>query len=137
MWSLPRWINTSHKVLFEFYENLIGTDPGRPTSLDLQFYRESMDLLDLDNTITEEEVWGTIKSLPSDRAPGLDGFTGRFYKTYWELIKADVMAAIITVQQRDSRGLSVECSLHHSHPKEGRCCCCKRLSPHQSSAQLS
>lgn len=54
---------------------------------------------------SEEEVWDTIKSLPADRAPGPDGFTGRFYKSCWSIIKADFMAAIITLQQGNARKL--------------------------------
>jgi hypothetical protein len=97
-----------HKVLFDFYENLLGTAPSRPASLDLQFFhRDALDLSALDTPITEEEVWETIKSLPSDRAPGPDGFTGRFYKACWQVIKADLMAAIITLQQGDARGLGL------------------------------
>lgn len=42
----------------------------------------------------EKEAWDTIASLPSDKAPGPDGFTGRFYKSYWHIIKADLMAAL-------------------------------------------
>jgi hypothetical protein len=42
-----------------------------------------------------------------DRAPGPDGFTGRFYKKCWEVIKADFMAAIITLQQGNARGLGL------------------------------
>jgi hypothetical protein len=94
--------------LFDFYENLLGTDLSRPASLDLQFFhRDALDLSALDTPITEEEVWETIKSLPSDRAPGPDGFTGRFYKACWQVIKADLMAAIITLQQGDARGLGL------------------------------
>jgi hypothetical protein len=36
------------------------------------------DLKALGCCFTEEEVWGVIKALPPDKAPGLDGFTGRF-----------------------------------------------------------
>jgi hypothetical protein len=52
----------------------------------------------MDNPITDEEVWDTIKSLLADRAPGSDGYAGRFYKACWQLIKADFMATIITLQ---------------------------------------
>lgn len=52
------------------------------------------DLADLDLPFTDNEVWETIKQLPSDKAPGPDGFTGRFYKSCWAIIKDDVMAAI-------------------------------------------
>lgn len=42
-----------------------------------------------------------------DRAPGPVGFTGRFYKACWSVIKPDFMAAIIPLQQRTNRGLSL------------------------------
>lgn len=76
--------------------------------MDLQaFHRTGGDLSLLDEPITEEEVWSTIRSLPMDRAPGPDGFTGRFYKECWAMIKADVMAAIIILQQGNARGLGL------------------------------
>lgn len=40
-----------------------------------------MDLSDQDVPFYESEVWAAIKELPSDRAPGPDGFTGAFYKS--------------------------------------------------------
>ena len=47
-----------------------------------------------------EEVWRTIKQLPSDKAPGPDGYAGRFYKVCWAIIKEDIMAAIPAVWSR-------------------------------------
>lgn len=35
-----------------------------------------------------------IHALPSDKAPGPDGFTGKFFKECWDIIKDDVMLAI-------------------------------------------
>jgi hypothetical protein len=31
--------------------------------------------------------------MPSDKAPGPDGFTGIFFKSCWDIIKADVVRA--------------------------------------------
>jgi hypothetical protein len=36
-----------------------------------------------------EDVWVTIKDMPLDKAPGPDGFTGRFNKSCWNIIKGD------------------------------------------------
>ncbi|WVZ95183.1 LOW QUALITY PROTEIN: hypothetical protein U9M48_040980 [Paspalum notatum var. saurae] len=65
------------------------------TTLDLASIGiQSHDLESLDLPFTENEVWATIKSLPSDKAPGPDGFTGRFYKACWPVIKHDILAAL-------------------------------------------
>jgi hypothetical protein len=40
-----------------------------------------------------EEVWNVVKAQELDKAPGPDGFTGRFYVACWEIIKDDVMDA--------------------------------------------
>lgn len=52
------------------------------------------DLSHLGDPITEEEVKVAILALPSDKAPGLDGFTGKFFKECWDIIKDDLMLAI-------------------------------------------
>jgi hypothetical protein len=95
---------TSHEqkqeVLHEYYSKLLGMAQQRHFTLNLEgCHRNDVDLGDLDLPITDEEVRSTISSLPSDRAPGPDGYTGRFYKTCWHIIKADLMAAIITLHQ--------------------------------------
>jgi hypothetical protein len=36
---------------------------------------------------SEEEVKATIMEMPSDKAPGPDGFNGKFFKVFWEIIK--------------------------------------------------
>jgi hypothetical protein len=59
----------------------------------------------LDEPISEQEVWITIKNLPNNKAPGPDGFTGKFYKNCWPVIKDDLMRAIGAVWRRDFRNL--------------------------------
>jgi hypothetical protein len=59
----------------------------------------AVDLTDLDAPFSEKEVWETIKQLPSDKAPGLDGFTGG-YKACWPIIKQDMMRVVSTVWSR-------------------------------------
>jgi hypothetical protein len=60
----------------------------------------SYDLADLEAPFSKQEVWDAIKCLPSDKAPGPDGNTGRFYKVCWTIIKPDIMAAISAVWGR-------------------------------------
>jgi hypothetical protein len=99
---------TSHEekaeMLQNFYEGLIGTREQRDQTIDLEAVEiQQHDLHMLESPISEEEVWSTIKSLPADKAPGPDGFTGRFYKACWDIIKGDIMAAVSTVWRRDFR----------------------------------
>ena len=53
-----------------------------------------MELESLDTPFTEAEILNAIKQLPSDKAPGPDGFTGLFFKRCWPIIKPDVVAAV-------------------------------------------
>ena len=91
--SIP-FYNKAAAVL-DFYERLIGAEYDRERTISLEALgspRFNLDTLDL--PFSEEEVWNTIKEMPSDKAPGPDGFTGRFYKCCWSVIKNDVLAAV-------------------------------------------
>lgn len=92
------------EVLLNYYTNLIGSVENREHTLDLEALGiQQHDLEALDAPISEEEVWTVIKQLPADKAPGPDGFTGRFYKSCWPTIKEDIMAAVSAVWRRDFR----------------------------------
>ncbi|WVZ53711.1 LOW QUALITY PROTEIN: hypothetical protein U9M48_004616, partial [Paspalum notatum var. saurae] len=80
---------------YNFYANLLGSSEQRVFSVDLAALNlQQHDLSCLEVTFTEQEVWATIKNMPLDKAPGPDGFTGRFYKCCWQVIKDDVMAVL-------------------------------------------
>ena len=97
-----------HQILFEHFDGILGRARVREATLNLaEFHRDGMDLSVLDSPFTEEEVWATIKALPTDRVPGPDGFTGRFYISCWHIIKADIMAALVSLQQGDMRNLEL------------------------------
>ena len=50
--------------------------------------------LRLESPISEGEVKKSIWSLHPDKAPGPDGFPIFFYRTFWPLIKKDLMRLI-------------------------------------------
>jgi hypothetical protein len=66
----------------------------------------SHNVADLELPFTEDEVWLTIKKLPTDKAPGPDGLTGHFYKSCWSIIKKDIMTTISWVWSRKMVGLT-------------------------------
>ena len=83
------------QAVWDFYNGLLGTHAPRTTAIEMSALGlPSHDLSSLDLPFTEEEVWAALKTLPSDKAPGPDGFTGHFYKEYWLVIKDDIMMAL-------------------------------------------
>jgi hypothetical protein len=52
------------------------------------------DLAGLSEPFTEEDVKATVNNTASDKAPGLDGFSGAFFKACWNTIKVDIMADV-------------------------------------------
>lgn len=94
--------------IFTLYDKLLGTCEQREISINLDnLDLQQHDLSDLEVPFSDEEVWNTIRQLPSDKAPGLDGFTGRFYKMCWSTIKADVMADLAAVQGGNFRNMKL------------------------------
>jgi hypothetical protein len=96
---------TSHEdkaaVIDDFYDNLLGTCTVREHTINLaDLGINAQDMSELELPFTEDEVWRTIQQLPSDKAPGPDGYTGRFYKSCWAIIKEDIMVAISAVWSR-------------------------------------
>jgi len=97
-----------HQVLFNHFDGVLGQAKARSVTFDLAaFHRAGIELDVLDEPFTEEEICATIQSLPADRAPGPDGFTGQFYKTCWPIIKTDFITAIVFLQQGDARKLEL------------------------------
>lgn len=87
--------------IFDYYNSLLGEALNREATINLEALAILRhDLAELEVPFSEEEVWRTICSLPSDKAPGPDGFTGNFYKACWPEIKVEVMAAVSAVWSR-------------------------------------
>ena len=61
----------------------------------------------LEAPFTQEEIKDTITSIPSDKAPGPDGFTDAFFKTCWDIVQEDVTAALNSLFMLNSQGFEL------------------------------
>lgn len=67
------------ELVYEYYKEILGKHLSRSHGINFQQLGiPQLDLVCLGDCFTEAEIWDTIKELPSDREPGLDGFTGLF-----------------------------------------------------------
>jgi hypothetical protein len=78
------------------FSRLIGTPSIRSKALnwnELGYTQHDLD--DLGAPFTEQEIEAVIKEMPSEKAPGPDGFIRLFYKQCWSIIKHDLVEAIM------------------------------------------
>jgi len=79
----------------DYFRRILGSTENREGTLNwesLGYTQKNME--DLEFPITGTELSNTIKELPSQRAPGPDGFIGAFYKSFWGIITNDLLEAI-------------------------------------------
>lgn len=91
--------------LFHHFTNIMGSEEDRTASINLQAIKTpTLNLSNLEEQFTESEIWETIKSMPSHKAPGPDGYTTEFYISAWPVIKGDVTRAMHAFHAADRRG---------------------------------
>jgi hypothetical protein len=79
--------------LVNFYKGLFSDDEVRRPLLDGVVFStiDESDRDMLDRAFTEDEVWGVVRNMGGDKAPGPDGFSLAFFQSCWDIIKQDVM----------------------------------------------
>lgn len=83
------------EVVFGHFVNLLGQTQSRSTKLNwnhLGYEQHNLD--ELESPFGEEEIKRTIMHIPTEKAPGPDGFIGLFYKRCWPIIQTDLTTAI-------------------------------------------
>ncbi|XP_022680743.1 uncharacterized protein LOC111256665 [Setaria italica] len=117
------------QLLFNHFKAIMGTPSARTEHIDLLALDfQAFELGHLDAPFSEQEIWNTIRSMANERAPGPDGFTAKFYKASWPMIKGDVVAAfnaflpkcVCSVQPAQQRP-------DNTSAQETRCCLTGRL----------
>jgi hypothetical protein len=94
------------EAALDFFESILATPPSRAHIIKLdRLDLHCMDLSDICEHFTEEEVWSVIKALPLDKAPGPDRFSTRFLQVTWPVICHDLMLAFDSFWHLDTRNL--------------------------------
>jgi hypothetical protein len=90
------------KTIYDHFKSHLGTTPPRELTLNwLALALPRHDLSALEASFSLDEVKETIFPMPSDKAPGPDGFTGIFFKECWDIIKVDVLEAFHQLHAMD------------------------------------
>jgi hypothetical protein len=95
-------------VVYDFFNDILGVPASRVSSLRLDVLDPPrVELGALGERFTESEILAVIRSLPPDKAPGPDRFTGRFFQATCDIIWGDIMAAFDAFWHTDMRNLSL------------------------------
>ena len=90
-------------IIYIYYNDIMGTPFQRLHSLHLDDLLPQLDLTGIYACFSKEEIWTTVRELPPDRAPGLDGFIGLFYKVASGVIKQDIINVFNAQWSLDAR----------------------------------
>jgi hypothetical protein len=83
------------EIILEHFDRVMRDPPPRTHDFPWeQLQLQMSDLSSLDSPFTAEEIWHAIRQMPQSKALGTDGFTGHFFRTCWQTIKADVIQAV-------------------------------------------
>ena len=76
------------KLIQDHFSNVMKRGPKSRKDFNCEGLNlESIDLHGIDFLMTERDVLDAINDMPSDKAPGPDGFTGLFFKRCWNIAR--------------------------------------------------
>ena len=68
-----------------------------------------------------KEVYDAISQMELNKAPGPDGFPVEFYKTFWEVIRDDLMALFVQLKQGNLPLFKLNFGVITLLPKKRKC----------------
>jgi hypothetical protein len=66
-----------------------------------------VDLARLETQFSDDEVWAAVRSMPANKSPGPDGFSWKFYRNCWSIVKDDMLRELRVIWI--GRELGFEC----------------------------
>lgn len=89
--------NAKEAVLFNVYKERLGACSVPTMKFNLPAIIKKIDGLEaLTIPFTRKEIDEVVRSMPTNRAPGPDGFNGAFLKSCWHLIKRSSTSCVMT-----------------------------------------
>jgi hypothetical protein len=77
-------------LIWEEYRDKMGHTINPKMLFNLSDLIVTHNLDDLPVSFSHEDIDRAVKLMPTDKAPGPDGFNGAFFKKYWDIIKTDI-----------------------------------------------
>ncbi|XP_058776555.1 uncharacterized protein LOC131650866 [Vicia villosa] len=87
-----------HQEVLKYYRSIMGTKVPTLKHVDIDILRKGKQITraqgdSLIARVTEEEIRIALKGIGDLKAPGIDGYGAKFFKSCWHFIKDDVVAA--------------------------------------------
>jgi hypothetical protein len=92
------------KAIYDVFNDIMGTSTPRVNVINLDLLELSChNLFGLGERFTEDEVFNVIRSLPPDKVPGPNGFTGHFLQSAWSIIRRDLILVFDAFWHMDTK----------------------------------
>jgi hypothetical protein len=93
-------------VVDAHFHAILGTTPLPSATFNWESLGlPSLDLSALDADFSLAEIHDAVKAMPSDKAPGPDGFISNFFKASWDLVGPDILLAFQQIADGNFAGL--------------------------------
>ncbi|XP_058782915.1 uncharacterized protein LOC131657547 [Vicia villosa] len=91
--------NSIMEEVMKFYKILMGTKEDNVKHVDIEAMRSGKQVSigqrdALIRPVTEDEILEALKAIGDLKAPGIDGYGSYFFKSSWNIVKWDVIAAV-------------------------------------------
>lgn len=107
-----------------FYQQLYRTEFLDQPEVALSFYKDLPQVsedsnVDLEASLSAQELQGALQSMQSGKAPGIDGLPVEFYKAFWPVIGPDLLDVLRDSLRRGRLPLSGRRAVLTLLPKKG------------------